>query len=327
VSRRSAAKSTTGAGAAGAGTLRLIAIGLGQHLEEVWTSAERLVRSPLATAMTVAVIAIALALPAGLYLLTRNLGDLGMSWGETTSISLFLTPESDAARAQAVAGRLRAHPRLARVTVVTPEAGLRELGSHSGFGDAIAELETNPLPFVLALQPAPDLVAPAALQGLARELEALPEADFVRVDTQWILRFRAILEIAERGVFALGGGLALAVLLVVGNTIRLEINNRRDEIEIMELVGATTAFIRRPFLYTGGWYGLLGGAGAWLMVETALVLVQGPVTRLAALYHTEFPLTGLGPTSSLSLLAGSLCLGLLGSWLAVGRHLAATEPR
>lgn len=322
---RSASKGAGSKG--GAGPLRLAGIRLGQHLEEAWTNTERLVRNPLTTAMTVAVIAVSLALPTGLYLLTRNLGELGKSWDETTSLSLFLTPDTDIARAEAVAGKLRTHRLLGRVTLITPDAALRELGSHSGFGEAVAQLETNPLPVVLALQPASDRIDPAALQRLADELEALPEADFVRLDTRWVQRFRAILALAERGVFLLGGGLALAVLLIVGNTIRLEIQNRRDEIEIMELVGATSAFIRRPFLYTGCWYGLLGGSGAWLLVETARLLLQGPVSRLAALYHTEFPLNGLGPGASLALLGGSLCLGLLGSRLAVGRHLAATEPR
>jgi cell division transport system permease protein len=119
----------------------------------------------------------------------------------------------------------------------------------------------------------------------------------------------------------------VAVLLVVGNTIRLEIENRHSEIEIMELVGATPAFIRRPFLYTGTWYGLLGGIGAWLLVALALLLVQGPVSRLAALYHTQLTLSGLGPIALLAMLCGSLCLGLIGSWLSVGRHLTAAEPR
>lgn len=307
--------------------LRLLAAWLSHHLQGALASLGRLLGNPLPTAMTVAVIAIALALPAGLYVLTRNMNALSKSWDQTTGISLFLTMDTDIGQAQALVAELEAHPDLERVTLITPDDALVELGSNGGFSEAIAQLEANPLPVVLALQPAPDLSAPGPLERLRRELEALPQADFARVDAQWIRRFQAIVGLAQRGAMLLGGTLALAVLLVVGNTIRLEIENRHGEIEIMELVGATPAFIRRPFLYTGCWYGLLGGIGAWLLVALALMLVKEPASHLAALYGAQFSLVGLGPIASLTMLAGSLCLGLLGSWVSVGRHLAATAPR
>ncbi|MCB2262518.1 MAG: permease-like cell division protein FtsX [Candidatus Thiosymbion ectosymbiont of Robbea hypermnestra] len=306
--------------------LRLPVIWLAHHLQVALGSLGHLLRNPLATGMTVAVIAVALALPAGLYALIRNLDLLSESWNQTATISLFLTMDTDLEQARALAAELEAHRQLDQVTLISPDQALSELGSYSGFGEAITQLEENPLPVVLTLQPTPDLWTPAALERLAEEAETRPQVDFARLDTQWVRRFQAILNLAQRGVMLLGGALALAVLLVVGNTIRLEIENRRNEIEIMELVGATPAFIRRPFLYTGGWYGLFGGLGAWVLVALALVLIQGPVSRLAALYHTQFPLTGLGPTASLTILGGSLCLGLLGSWLSVGRHLGAAQP-
>jgi len=300
---------------------------LSYHLQVVLSSLGRLLRNSWATGMTVVVIAIAIALPAGLYVLIRNLNLLSESWDQTTAISLFLTPDTDMEQAQVLAEELRAHRNLDQVTLISPDQALSELGSYDGFSEAIAQLEENPLPAVLALQPAPEARIPEALERLAKEVEALPRADFARLDTRWVRRFQAILNLTQRGVVLLGGTLALAVLLVVGNTIRLEIENRRNEIEIMELVGATPAFIRRPFLYTGSWYGLFGGIGAWLLVTLALILIQGPVSRLAALYHTQFPLAGLGLTASLTILGGSLGLGLLGSWVSVGRHLSATQPR
>ncbi|MCG6861749.1 MAG: permease-like cell division protein FtsX [Chromatiaceae bacterium] len=300
---------------------------MSRHVQVALESLGRLLRSPLPTLMTLAVIAIVLALPASLYVLTRNLTLLSESWDQTAAISVFLTMDTDVERAQALAAELEPNPKLDRVTVISPEDALLELGSHDGFSEAIAQLEENPLPAVLALQPASNVRTPEALARLAKQLEALPETDFVRLDTQWVRRFQAILGLAQWGVMLLGGILALAVLLVVGNTIRLEIENRRSEIEIMELVGAAPSFIRRPFLYTGCWYGLLGGIGAWLLVALALILVQEPVSRLADLYRTQFPLSGLGPTASLEMLGGSLCLGLLGSWLSVGRHLMAGQPR
>jgi len=319
--RRSARRSTR------AQPLHLSAIWLSHHLQEALASLGRLLRSPLQTVMTVAVIAIALTLPSGLYLVTRNLNTLSGSWDQGATISLFLKKETDMAQARALARSLEASPKLSRITLISPEEALAELSSQDGFGEAIAQLEENPLPVVLALQPTQHLWASGMLERLASELEALPQVDFARLDTQWVRRFQAIVRLVQRGVLLLGGILALAVLLVVGNTIRLEIENRRGEIEIMELVGATPGFIRRPFLYTGCWYGLLGGIGAWLLTALALILVQGPVSRLAALYSTQFPISGLGAAASLAMLGGSLLLGFVGSWISVERHLAMADPR
>jgi len=297
---------------------------LSHHLQVALGSLGHLLRNPVATGMTVAVIAIALALPAGLYVFTRNLNLLSESWEQTTAISLFLTPETDTEQAQALAIELEAHPDLDRVTLVSPDQALSELDSYSGFREAIALLEDNPLPVVLTLQPTSDVETPAALEHLVAEIEALPQADFARSDTQWVRRFQAILGLMQRGGILFAGVFVLAVLLVVGNTVRLEIENRRSEIEIMGLIGATPAFIRRPFLYTGGWYGLFGGVGAWLLVAAVLILVREPVSHLTTLYHTRFSLVGLDPATVLAILGGSLGLGLLGSRICVGRHLSAT---
>jgi len=277
--------------------------------------------------MTVAVIAIALALPAGLYVLTRNLTALSESWDHTAAISIFLTLDTDIEQARVLAEKLKAHPDIQKTTLISPDEALADLGSRDGFSEAITQLDENPLPVVLSLQPAPELATAEALDGLRGELEALPQANFVRLDSQWMRRFQAILDLVQRVVILLGSMLAVGVILVVGNTIRLEIENGRTEIKIMELVGATPAFIRRPFLYTGCWYGLLGGVSAWILVAVVLLLAQGPVSDLASLYQTRFILSGMGLTASLTMLGGSLCLGLLGSWVSVGRHLTAVEPQ
>jgi cell division transport system permease protein len=287
----------------------------------------RLQRSPLPTLMTVAVIGIALALPGALYVLTRNLEQLSGAWQQTAGISLFLHVEVSEKRAAELAQRLGQDPEVASVTLIAPDRALEELSIQSGFAEAVGHLEENPLPAVLALTPAPDLTTAAALEALSGRLEALPEADFARLDTQWIRRFQALVHLAQRGVWLFAAVLALGVLLVIGNTIRLEIQHRRSEIEIMELVGATHGFIRRPFLYTGVWYGLLGGITAWGLISLGLWLLEGPVSALAALYEADFSLSGLGLGAGLLMLAGSAALGLLGSWLSVGRHLAAAEPR
>lgn len=297
-----------------------------RHAQGALASLGRLARNRLATAMMVAVVGIALALPAALHVATVNLAALAASWRQTTDISLFLVHNADPARAQLLAERLEARRDIADVRLITPEDALAELSHHGGFAAAIDQLEHNPLPIVLAIRPAESIVDPASLEALANALSTLPDADFARLDTLWIRRFGAIIDLARRGALLLGVALALAVLIVVGNTIRLEIENRRDEIEIMELVGATSAFIRRPFLYVGAWYGLFGGLTAALLVNLSVVALQGPVSRLAGLYEAKLRLVGLAPLSILVLLAVGVLLGLLGSWVSVGRHLTAAEP-
>jgi cell division transport system permease protein len=307
---------------------RLPGIWLGHHLQGALASLGRLTRSPLPTFMTVAVIGIALALPAGLYALTRNMDRLSGAWEQSAAISLFLRTEVTVAQAEALGEKLRARGDLIEVRLITPEKAIEDLRAQGdGFAEAIDQLDANPLPAVLAMRPAPSIDTTGALEALSEELAAAPEADFARLDTQWVRRFQAIVALTQRVVLLLAGILGLGVLLVVGNTIRLEIENRRAEVQIMEQVGATPGFIRRPFLYLGAWYGLLGGIAAWLLIVAALWLLQGPVSRLAELYQTQFGLLGLGPGEALALLAGSVLLGLAGGWLSVSRHLAAVDPR
>jgi len=309
------------------GLRRLPVAWLTHHLRGLLASLGQLLRSPLATAMTVAVIGIALALPEGLYVLTRNVKALSSGWERTAAVSLFLRPTVTVPQAEKLAERLGARSDIAHVRLITPDQALKELRDYSGFAQAIDQLPSNPLPVVLALRPPPGMVSSAGLETLRHQLAGLPEADFVRVDSAWISRFEAIVGLIQRGVVILAGLLALAVLLVIGNTIRLEIQHRRDEIHVMELVGATPSFIRRPFLYIGAWYGLLGALLAWVLVTVAVGLLQGPVSTLAALYRTALPLSGVGPLELLGMLGSGMLLGLLGSWMSVGRHLATAEPQ
>ena len=286
----------------------------------------RLLETPLPTGMTVAVIGISLALPAALYVLADNLRTMAGGWDQTAAISLFLQYETNDGDANRVAADLRGWPEIAQVQMITREKALDEFRALGGFEEALEQLKNNPLPVVLAIYPRNEHSPPAQLETLQTKLLELPEVDFARMDTLWLQRFQAILDLIQTGVLLLGGLLGMGVLLIVGNTIRLEILNRRIEIEIMDLVGATAAFIRRPFLYAGAWYGLLGGLTAWLLVTLAILLLQGPVSRLASLYRSEFPLSGLGLSAMGIILMGSVLLGLVGSWIAVNRHLRGAEP-
>ncbi|QKT03275.1 cell division protein FtsX [Ectothiorhodospiraceae bacterium 2226] len=286
----------------------------------------RLARAPLASLLTAAVVAIALALPAGLYLVTQNVQQLSGSWDSGAQISLFLRDEVDDAQGARFAEALRTRDGVARVEFLSRSGALAEFERLSGFADAVGTLDANPLPALVVVQPADAHGAPERASALAAQLQTLPEVDSAQLDLEWVQRLHLVMEIARRAVLVLGTLLGLAVLLVVGNTIRLAIENRREEIEITKLIGGTDVFIRRPFLYTGLWYGAAGGLLAWLALELALAALRGPVGQLAGLYQSAFTLSGLGLTQGLGLAAVGAGLGLLGSWLAVGRHLRAIEP-
>jgi cell division transport system permease protein len=297
-----------------------------RHAQVMLASLGRLSRVPLATTMTAAVIGIAIALPGGLHTLVNNVRSLSGAWDGSASLSLFLQPKMDEAGAKALAEKLATWREVGTTRVIGRQEALAEFRRLSGFGEALDLLGENPLPVVILLQPSLGSSSPEAAAALSDRLGQLPEVELAQLDLQWVRRLHAMTRTAERGIWVLAGLLSLAVLLIVGNTIRLEINNRRPEIEITKLVGATNAFIRRPFLYDGLWYGLLGGIIAWLLITLSLGLLQGPVAELAGLYDSQFSLAGLSLTTSLGVLGGSALLGLLGAWLAVGRHLAAIEP-
>jgi len=272
------------------------------------------------------VIGIALALPAGTLVLVNNARSLSASWQGAARISLFLKTGLSDAQVQQFADSVRTHAGVATVQVITAQQSLTDFQQRSGFGDALGLLGSNPLPAVLVIEPTPDASTPAAAQTLGQSFAALSQVDQVRMDIQWLKRLQAMLAILHRAVVIIGLLLAIAVVLIVGNTIRLEIENRRAEIEVSKLLGATDRFIRRPFLYHGAWYGLTGGVLALILVLIGLALMAAPVGQLASLYSSQFSLHGLGFKGSLLLLVCGIVLGWLGSWLAVARHLRAIEP-
>jgi len=299
---------------------------LTRHAQVALNSLGRLYRAPMASLMTAAVIGIALALPSGLYLLTANLQRLSTQWDGGANLSLFLRHDVAVPQAQALQRKLQSWPEIAQVQLITPQQALSEFRELSGFGDALDVLDENPLPAVLAVKPTQPAAGTASAAALLERLQALPEVELAQLDLQWVKRFNAIVDIVRRSIWVLATLLALAVLLIVGNTIRLEIQNRREEIEITKLIGATGAFIRRPFLYSGLWYGLGGALLAALLVELAFLQLDTPVRQLAGLYQSGFRLQTLSFGDSVNLLGFGAFLGLLGAWLAVGRHLAAIEP-
>lgn len=297
-----------------------------RHLQTLVGSLGRLYQHPFASFMTIFVIGIALALPAGLQLLVINGKNLGGRWDSAVDIAVYMKPRTGIAETRTLAETWRARDDVEMAEVVSADEALADFKASSGFGAAMDGLAENPLPHTIVVRPALDRLDPAQVELLKGALAAAAEVDLVQADTQWVQRFYAILDIVRRSVTVAALALALAVLVIIGNTIRLDIYSRREEIEIAKLIGASDAFIRRPFLYSGTWYGLGGALVALLLVSVILLLLQAPVSRLAGLYGSTFRLAGLGPGASVALLLVGAGLGWLGSWIASARHIRRLEP-
>src|SRR5581483_1522314 len=286
---------------------------LARHAQVLVYSVGQLRRTPLASLMTVAVIGITLALPSVLYLAIDQLQRLSRGWDAGGQISLFLKHDVTDAAAQKLAERVRRLPAVARVDYISRGAALAEFKRLSGFGEALEALERNPLPAVIVVHPLRERAAPDALAALLKDLRARDEVETAQLDVEWVRRLHALLGLAERAVFVLGGMLAIAVLLTIGNTIRLAVADRREEIEIMKLLGATDGFIRRPFLYTGLIQGVCGALAGWVIVQTTILLLSEPAQSLAALYGSTFEAHGLDAGLSAALLAAGAVLGWAGA--------------
>lgn len=297
---------------------------LRRHLATLAGALGRIARQPVASGLTIVVIAIAIALPAGLAVVLKNADRLSGTWLGAADFTVYLADDVSEEQARSLAAEIESREDVATATLISKREALEEFKLRSGFGDALDALEDNPLPHAIVVRPAGG--AAGTVEELARSLEGEKETALVQLDTEWVARLRSILALFARVVDIVTALLALAVVLVIGNTIRLEINNRSTEIEVMKLVGGTDGFIRRPFLYLGLCYGLVGAMLAAVLITLALWLVDGPVQQLAALYAASYSLAGLGPGDLGRLLGGGALLGWAGAWLATARHLRAIEP-
>jgi cell division transport system permease protein len=296
------------------------------HVETLKSSFLRLRRTPVASIMTVLVIAISLTIPASFHVFVKNARQASSTLEATNQISLFLKPDLSDKIGAKVAETLKNHTQIATAELITKEAGLQELKSYSGFGDALKALDFNPLPAVISIRPKDSLTRPDDVEKLLAELRSLPEADFVQLDTEWMRKLHSILTIAQRSTVVFSALLSLGVLFIVGNTIRLELQNRREEIVVAKLIGATDRFIRRPFLYAGFWYGFLGGTLAWLLVSAFLLFLRGPSRQLAELYGSPYTLAFLDLSETELLIGTSVLLGIIGAWIVVSYHLRELDP-
>jgi cell division transport system permease protein len=300
---------------------------LARHAQTFVGSLGRIVQHPVAALMTMAVIAVALALPLLLNVFLQNSRAATANWNQAFDISVYLDKKAGGTRAQALAKQLRSRPDVAAVRVIAADEALAQFRSTSGFGTALDALRDNPLPDTLVVTPTQPASNPKGTEMLKNAIAALPDVQTVQIDSEWVERLTALLAILRRIIWLTGALLGAGVVLVVGNTIRLDILNRRAEIEVMKLVGATDGFARRPFLYSGVWYGLGGGLLAVLLVAVAVASLAKPVERLAGLYDSQVRLNGLGFALGVAVMGVSVGLGWLGSWLAATRHIRGIEPR
>ncbi|HEU4516577.1 MAG TPA: permease-like cell division protein FtsX [Steroidobacteraceae bacterium] len=298
-----------------------------RHAQALLGSLGRLARQPFAAFLTVLVIGIALALPAALYLAVANMRIVTAGLDDTVQLSAYLELSATPAEARALSTRIAKMPGVAATELVSPEEGLAEFREVSGIGDALAALTENPLPWLIKIRPAPPRDSATAVDAMAGEIRGLDGVDLVEADTAWVRRLHAIEDTLQQLVLVVGALLAIGVLGVVGNTIRLEIDGRRAEIEVTKLVGGSNAFVRRPFLYSGLWQGFFGGALAVGLVAAGLYALEPFVGRLAAAYGSSFRLQGLSVQEWPLLVAGGSALGFLGAWLAAAYHLHRIEPR
>lgn len=297
-----------------------------RHASTSMASLGRLFRQPVASLMIILVIAVTLAIPASLNLVVKNAQSVSAGWDNALDFSVYLRREISQDGAAELAKLIQQRADIASVTLITASDALDEFKAQSGFGAALDHLDENPLPHTLVVRPSPANTGQSIIL-LQEELGNLPEADTVQVDTEWVQRFHAILDILRRAIVIGASLLGVAIVVIIGNTIRLDIQNRREEIEVTKLIGASNAFVRRPFLWSGLWYGLFGGLLAVGLVYYSLYLLQPAVAKLAGLYQSGITMMSLSLAEALTVIGIGVLLGLIGSWFAAARHMRRIEPR
>lgn len=288
-------------------------------LGEMW-------RTPMASMMTIAVLGLSLTLPATLYLVVKNVQQVSSGFEEAAEISLFVKESMSEQETQTLVKRLALYPEVDKVTFISKQNALVEFKEVSGFGQALEYLDSNPLPDVVLITPTSRHRQPDAAQALLIKLEKEREVDFGKLDIAWLERLNALLSLLKESVITIALLLLTSVTLIIGNTIRLSIMDKKEEIQVMKLVGATNTFIHAPFLWTGIWYGIIGGLFAFICVALMMWWLGSAVTEVAGVYQTSFNLIGLSIAEFGSLVLLATTLGFVGSYLSVNRYIKEIEP-
>lgn len=303
-----------------------IRIHLLHHLQTAFSSLGKLWEAPIANSMTSLAIGVTIALPACLFILLFNFNQVSAQWQDGSQISLFLKQEISESRAKSINKTLLSLAEIKNTEYHTAAESLTEFKQRFGMEDLLDALPDNPLPAVILVE-TKDNLSSETINALLKNLNAHPGIEYAQFDMAWLQRLRQLHQIGKRGVGLLGLLLSLSILLIIGNTIRLAIINRKDEISIIKLIGGTNAFIRRPFLYTGFWYGLIGGFIAWSILLIAFALINGPINALSESYGSQFSLHWYALPSLILLPILGASLGIIGAWLTVHQRIKEIEPR
>jgi cell division transport system permease protein len=295
------------------------------HKDCASQSLMRLLRSPVASALTWLVIAISLTLPTLFYLALSSLQAQTSQWQEGGQITLYLEQGLANSEGDRLTSELNARPEVARAYFISADEAWASFQDSLSISRQEMRFEGNPLPASIVVIPAQQ--NSSQLEALQLIINGLPEVEDVQLDLAWIERLNRFLDLIYSVVTGLALLLGVAVLLVVGNTIRLAIESRKDEIRVIKLLGATEAFVRRPFVYLGIWYGLLGGVAAWILVTTVAWWLRGPLAAFLNTYGLEANVAWLGFTDTIVLILASIGVSLAGAHIALQRHLKDAEPR
>ncbi len=297
---------------------------LRQHWQTLVLTLRRLARNPLGTLLNITVIGVALALPLGGYMLLQNLGGIASQFAGNPQVSLFLARDASKADIAALEARLKQVPGVRALRFISREQALQDLKQSENLSDVIATLQSNPLPDAFVLETGSSA---AELEKLEPQLKALPKVSYVQLDSAWVRRLETLLQLGRTAVLILATLLAAGLVAVTFNTIRLQILTQKDEIEVSKLIGATDAFIRRPFFYLGFIQGALGGVAALVIVYLSMQVLNRSIHALAQLYSSDFELAFFGFSDCLALLVFAAMLGWLGAYMSVSKHLSGIEPK
>ena len=298
---------------------------IAHHRRVCLSTISDLLKNLMSSLLTWLVIGIALALPSILIIILSSVAQIGAGWGGNPSVSVYLQTDLEEKVGKSLANEIVDSKYVENVRFVSRDVALKDFQERSGLRDVLSSLNRNPLPHVIEV----NLVSSDPL--VLSDLKSLWLRDNriakVVIDLAWLERLNALLIFVERLVWILALILGLGVILIIGNTIRLAIENRRQEIEVTKLFGATDGFVRRPFLYLGFWFGVGGALIAMILLQLSLVMLSKPIETLAQSYREDFALLGLGANGLLLLLGSGAIMGIVGAAVAVSRHLKVIEPR
>jgi cell division transport system permease protein len=297
---------------------------LSHHWHAFFLALRRLVGSPLASLLNIIVIGVAFSLPAGVYMLLGNVQSFSGQLSGAPQLSVFLKLGTGKDAIEKLESHLRQHPQIASFRFLSKDKALEQLKQKNGIAEAVNSLTRNPLPDAFIIDA--KSISPESLKRLRTEMLKWPDSKDVQLDSDWMERLNALLKLGQIALLILTALLSFALIVVTFNTIRLQILTKRNEIEVSKLIGATSNFIRRPFLYFGAIQGVAGGAIAWLIVALVINLINSELTNLVQLYTVDFQLHHISFEDSISLLLFSSWLGWAGSWLSVASHLWQIEP-